>query len=1190
MKQATLTILLAICAIASSAVAEPPKLDPGKPMQFDVQLSQAQFEGGEQRQYGELRNNQPLLLGGYIEGGKLTGVYSTMKQSIDAAGYPPDCSAFDLCPYGMGGRYGFKISATDASASVDTTEFRAAMTITFVEFEGKPVDKPIVWTYRITAKPAVLGYVGTYEGTAKGVSFKGSCVVRPRNVPGGMRDPLNALYQIFGPPDRFGWGPNYRVMIEVRNGKPVQAFMVSDDTQRYPRRGVDDALAATRVYPVDASAMTVAVRDDGLLGKAAVLGGSLTLKPEAPAAPTFKALVNRVIKLDGVVVSGAGKFCDKPKDCEIGGIMNYPLTFPPAVGAMDRVKALHRGTTPTPAELLAQAETEAARDDVQPAPGECTRYTHRLWRWQEEKSSSFLYAPWLDFDAVAGAQRYRFEISKFDGRPIPPALASFEAASPKASLAPVWNKIPSEVSLSQGRGYQVQVSALGADGAVIGKPQSKLIVRRPAFPAGMPVMPSHAELLACALQHARWLGEHEWGSLYLTEAVMANPQSGVQPLNYPCYFAHNLLAEATDDPALRDQYLRLLAVQRNRHLATDAHGPFKNPYHYNKAFASGVQLINRHHLFIQAVLPDATALERIRLWTRYFARLQQPSGSWPILTERGALDMSGAYSLWGSDHMEENSGVWLNYCADYRRLESDFALRALSRAMEERGVCWLQNNTLRTGYGERMHAQTDGTDMVHSASHTVEYLLYVLGKAPPSRRDVVMASDLLRRIEDIFTLWSPTPVTLGTGHDWWESLEAVVAWNWLELYALTGDPLMKAKSEAMAMGNLRRTNPIHGNDPLGYTRFMHPNNPYWIVRWARRYEEVCKKPPVAVPNRHLSLTLDRLIGATDRLELDLLVQDGRVTRALARTPTWDGPGMNIHQPGRLFTRAGKALFHAVDVGGLRVSADGITGTLAVQLTPPQGGAVRSVTVAVTAQRHALSAWRGRWKMDQAEGRVEGLNLEDEPVAGDRQVSVQIQEALSGGEAWQNWALASALMDGTGKVTAGALNNPNTGWTAPRATVAACTLSDDAFSMKMEAEIAWHGTAEYSRTGIVTSKSNEMECNTIFKTTPESSQALLADWVVPGVSEGEVQFNLKQVGLRPELGDRRPDEPMVYKSPSKPVTPGRYQFDLKGDRLGNMFYGTAEVTAPDGKKNTRQFLGDVEVVKTPSATTKEQVKP
>jgi len=40
----------------------------------------------------------------------------------------------------------------------------------------------------------------------------------------------------------------------------------------------------------------------------------------------------------------------------------------------------------------------------------------------------------------------------------------------------------------------------------------------------------------------------------------------------------------------------------------------------------------------------------------------------------------------------------------------------------------------------------------------------------------------------------------------------------------------------------------------------------------------------------------------------------------------------------------------------------------------------------------------------------------------------------------------------------------------------------------------------------------------------------------------------------------------------------------------LFCGIAEITAPDGKNMNRQFLGDVEAVKTTTADTTEKAKP
>ena len=47
--------------------------------------------------------------------------------------------------------------------------------------------------------------------------------------------------------------------------------------------------------------------------------------------------------------------------------------------------------------------------------------------------------------------------------------------------------------------------------------------------------------------------------------------------------------------------------------------------------------------------------------------------------------------------------------------------------------------------------------------------------------------------------------------------------------------------------------------------------------------------------------------------------------------------------------------------------------------------------------------------------------------------------------------------------------------------------------------------------------------------------------------------------------------------TKPVTPGKCRLKLEGKRLGSILYGKATITAPDGKKATRQFLGDVEAI-------------
>ena len=59
----------------------------------------------------------------------------------------------------------------------------------------------------------------------------------------------------------------------------------------------------------------------------------------------------------------------------------------------------------------------------------------------------FIYAPAFDFPAIAGAAAYRFDVVGADG-----VKRSFNAASPSASLAPVWADAPEGVTTVTVRG------------------------------------------------------------------------------------------------------------------------------------------------------------------------------------------------------------------------------------------------------------------------------------------------------------------------------------------------------------------------------------------------------------------------------------------------------------------------------------------------------------------------------------------------------------------------------------------------------------------------------------------------------------------------------------------------------------------------------------------------------------------
>lgn len=1161
MKTLCSTILLAslvsafFTLMAADLAPTPPKLDLTKPIIFDVQFAPVTFPKDASK---EVRSNpMPLIIGGYLENGKVTGAYAPDMSCVYFPGGSPDDVEWSLYPYGpiresnvRGGRYVQREKFASASLRLNGNQVEGAWTLRFVS--NKDPSKALSPDYALSIKAAVKGsgFAGTYSGKIGDYPVSGECVLFARNVPAGMIDPLNAFYQIIA--------NNYRVVVEVRAGKAVQAVAIASG---------NDANAAA-LHAADASGMTFKPIDQGLEGTAVMLGGQITVTPTVSAGAKVNPPVS--ISLDGTVISGAGKHQVKTK---VNSARNYPLAEPLMAKCFDVLKASFRGAKPVTPELLAQAEAESLWN-VQAAPGEPTRYSHRLWH-----TTSFIYAPWLDFDAVPNAVRYRYTIDPAEPKK-DAKTASFEAQSPKASLDPVWKDLPINT------GFRLQLTALDAQGKAIGKPQEKRITKRAPFGPEMALTPEARVLMDLAMRQPYHLTERMHSHLYLTEAVIA-ANTSVKPMEYigaHFHYSQHLMAEQEVDPVRREQYLRLLNVLNQQRLKENI-GFYKTPWHYNVVLSGTVQETGRNCLNAYDLLPDTLSLERFRMWVPYFARLQQPSGSWTF-SARMAYSCTGGFSLWGNRFLDATSIPWPPFLARLRQIDPDPDTRALERAVEERAIAWFSNNTLRTGFGELLHQQTDPGDMGHSAGNQIEYALYVLLNAPPSQRDVLMASDLMRRIEDIFTAWNPVPTTGGWNLTFGNSIYAVEALCLMELYALTGDPLLRAKSEALATAYLQRNDSWHGTnpisnayvpgDPLGYNRYIQEqDDPDWIVRWVKRDRELRATPPVAVPEKHITLSLDQLIDNTDRVVLDLQVADGLVTQALARTPTWDGPGINFYQPGRLHTRPGKALFHVVDASALKLSAQGLSGTVKLSLKKPQGEDVRNVTVEINAKRHAQRAWRGAWKLAQETGRTEGITLLNQEMKGRQQVFVKVNEALSGGEAWQTWALAGVVLPKTGSASAATLLNPNAGWTA-QTTLSDCVLKPESFTMSMISEVTWHGVAERSQP-------DAWQCYN-YKTTPEAKEALLAYWQVPitrgggGEKNGELYLNLG-FPLRPEIGDLSPDGKLTYETSWKAVTPGKYRLKLDGKRLGNILYGKATVTGPDGKETARQFLGDVESIRT-----------
>ena len=1110
-------------------------LDPKRPIQFDVWLDKMEVPATQKAAFGQDRKLPKFrLLGGWIDGGKVSAAYAPYMD------YPYVCvnaevNDWDLCPFGGGESRNIQLQSRFTAATLKLAGDVVSGDFALQFFDAQKTDSTLSPPCRIQveAQRAKDGWVGRYTGQYGDYTISGPCVVVARPVLSGLHDPQNALYQILAP-----GAP--AVFLEVRGGKVVKSAVHS--------------AASADIVPVTVDSFSVTTQDFGLNGRGAALGGRLTLAGNNKAKPF-------VIALDGLTLGRAGRLGAVGYQGNSGPaqIRLDSLDNPAAARWYEHLEQLQRGMMPVPPAAAEQAVAEANTITVMPPAGVMTRYLHRL-----TQNNGYIYAPWCDFQPVDAAARYRYEVKQYNSRD--PAV-TFESDSPQASLLPVWSKMP----LGE---IHVRLSGLDAGGKQIGVAQER-VFRHMAPLTAMRRQVDPAVALSLAMRQPHFLDQRQMGSLYITKAVM---NAGMTPYIYGMQhwrFSTHLLAEEASDPVERDEYIALAEALAKRRLEDDATGPFKTAFHYH-AFSCGIADHSARNLLnLIGDRPVPAVVERLGSWVRFFGRLQQPSGSWTFNT-RGDLNGVGAIGMGGVHYPDQNSVSWLPFLARYRHVETDPTQRALARAMEDKALAWLRHNSLRTGYWENIWQNSPGNHW-NTMQMAIEYPLYDLFRAPPANRDPVMAADVLRWQEDLWIRWNQPAQDNPRGAFTYNACyPAIMALSWLELYALTGDLLNLARSEELATRYLAQSDLVRGSDN-GNIFFKgqaahEENDANFIVRWVRRYRQLKAQPPAAIPERQLSLTLDRCIEGRDRIVLDLAVRDGRVVRALARTPTWDGPGENILQPGRLHWRTGKELFHRVDVSGLKLDATGLNGAVRLWLKEPQTEMVREVQAELKASRQWTRGWQGQWSIGKDSGRVSGLTVADCANTGPVQLAVRIADALVGGEAWQNWVSVSAD-PATGKAV---LLNPNAGWSA-ETKAGDLKVGADGVSLSLETTVVWHGVAQND----FPKASGRAHC--IYKTKPEDRTALLANWTMGEKHVGTVYY----LGFKTDRpGDMDASAGYEYKTTHRPVTVGTYRMQLKGERLGDIVFGTAEVTGPDGKVKTSQFLGDL----TTTAVKPTQPKP
>jgi hypothetical protein len=1103
----------------------------------------------------------PTGVGFALEGSRVTRPWLS-NLFWNGGGKGPDLNTWSHTPISfleISGQQVFKDTFSSVRATIEDGRLTATMKGTY-HYPGLHVPAPVVFDLQLNGTLDGAKIEGTWKGTISGLPLQGTCVGAVLPAASAALDPRNAVYQIQFPK------PNLTAVVEVRDGKGVSGL-----ARLLPSRENKSAASLTKTLAVDAAGLTVSVGEPGaagctgtLKGKVAIAGlGDLAIG-EIEVSPTG---------FGGSLLAGA------PNGSTVG-VRAYPIDDPVASQWKRWMQAIWNGTAPVEPALADQARADADARVGLPPPGQTTQFLHRYPGGPE--IPSFIYAPWFDFQPVTGAKQYRFAIGQ----------ATFEAAEPTAWLSPVWKDLPVG-------NHTVTLTALDADGKPLGEPQKRRFDKRAPFGGEVARSVTDEDLaLELALRYPRTLAARHYGNIVSLWAVLTSPPH--DPIRcYAIRITHDpfaVLARWSADPAERARAAHLAEVWKTVYIPTLRSSPLGTREDYY-SFGFVKETLN-NYLSAHEATGRRQLLDEARHWAAVHARLIQPNGSWTWVDYTGEFHKGvwspfiNASSFFGRSTMDHDAAPYVNFFGRLRKITGDDR----HRDTELKGAHWLMHNGLRTGYWPHQQQQSDSADSYLANVMAVESLEYLLERAPATVGSVALAEDLARSIEDRWIDWGPVSVV--HGGNFFNTTPLPMAVNYLRLYRATGRPIYRAKAEALFHSYLINRDPVLGLPPgflgptISFDRYQaESDDPAWALRYLELRRALDTTPPAkplppdgavtvlrlqhgvakAEPiGQHLDMKLNRLASpapqrAADPVFVYLDVQGGKVRQAIATTPTWDGPILDYPQPGRLHWQEGMALFHTVDASKLTVGPQGIGGEVVVQLKAPMP---ESKPVATTFRIEATQdgrVWSGR----HDGGRVDG-EMRPSAAAKAGRLWFEVDRAVTGGEPWQNWALAQLDLPGATAMPGRAprwLGNGNAGWSAEVQT-AEVALTDTALSGTMKAKVNYFGF----RDGL---KEDAKYHLTAF----EQGLSFLAYWNTSekffGKKGGKSEPHRAEGSYSMKITPKPLGEHIEYVTSSKPVTPGDYEYRFTGHRLGDVVAGTVTIKGPDGKEHTCQFLGGVE---------------
>lgn len=407
--------------------------------------------------------------------------------------------------------------------------------------------------------------------------------------------------------------------------------------------------------------------------------------------------------------------------------------------------AKEENSTQTFKEMAWQESADPIRPDV---PGKTPFWNVHSWR--------FIYAPAFDFDKVANASKYRYEILSLKDS----SRYHFESEVPYAPLTPIWKDVPVGHFIIKVIGISAETDSVGLAGSGTYYRASPYAPKDSVYHE--PVMPydSSAMLALDILMHKDyvnyWLENEKpdpdygyyrypakiWSALIVGAVTYARLQQGTEEAKRAemigCIIADYLIKVSYPEKSVWSNFPPTYWGPRIADNRPSSHMQLVNNLTIMGADAGNA------YLDLYDLTGDKKYLHAAKTIAATYKKTQLDNGSWYLLVN---------YKT--GEPVVPNIAIPTAVINYFHRLSTNYKMEGLD-ASTEKALSWLMNNPVKTfnWQGQFEDVKPKKPYQNQSREQACDLAVYLF----KDKKDIALAENLVRFAEDQFVIWEQPEV------------------------------------------------------------------------------------------------------------------------------------------------------------------------------------------------------------------------------------------------------------------------------------------------------------------------------------------------------------------------------------------------------------------------------------------------